>query len=94
VVSTWYEGFEGEVKVVNTGSSAIPGWQVTVALANDQFTAVSDNASGYASNHILVMRPASYADSVPADGTLSVFFTAYGTQTTPELCGFNNTPCG
>jgi hypothetical protein len=39
------------------------------------------------------MLPIHYADSVPADGTLSVFFTAYGWQATPELCAFNDTAC-
>lgn len=92
-VSTWYNGLEGEVRVTNTGSSAIAGWQIVVGLPYDHFTAVSENASGYVSNHILVMNPASSADSVPAGGSLTVLFTAYGTQTTPELCAFNNISC-
>ena len=83
-----------EVKVTNTGYSAISGWQIVVALPYDQFTAVSGNASGYASHHILLLHPATYADSVPAGGTLSVFFTAYGRQATPELCAFNDITCG
>jgi hypothetical protein len=94
VVSQWYDGFLGEVTVVNTGSSAISGWQIAVDLPYDQFTSVSPNASGYANNHILLLQPATYGDSVPADGTLSVFFTAYGTQTAPELCAFNSILCG
>jgi Cellulose binding domain len=92
-VSDWDGDLVGEVKVTNTGYSAISGWQIVVALPDDQFTAVSGNATGYASHHILLLQPASYADSVPADGTLSVFFTAYGSQATPELCAFNNTTC-
>jgi hypothetical protein len=94
VVSERDGGLVGEVKVINTGYSAISGWQIVVALPYDQFTAVSDNVSGYASHHILLLQPATYADSVPADGTLSVFFAAYGTQTTPEVCAFNNISCG
>jgi hypothetical protein len=84
----------GEVEVTNTGHSAISGWQIVVALPHDQFTAVSGNASGYASHHILLLHPATYADKVPAGGTLSVFFTAYGRQATPELCAFNDITCG
>jgi hypothetical protein len=94
VVSRWGRGFEGEVAVVNNGPSPIPDWQIVVALPYDQFTAVSRNASGYASHHILLLHPASYANSVPANGTLSVFFTTYGTVLTPELCAFNDTTCG
>jgi chitin-binding protein len=94
VVSRWYGGFEGEVAVINRGPSTIPGWQIVVALPYDQFRAVSSNASGYASHHILLLNPASDANSVPAEGTLSVFFTAYGTRLTPQLCAFNDTTCG
>jgi hypothetical protein len=93
VVSERDGGLVGEVKVINTGYSAISRWQLVVALPYDQFTAVSDNASGYASHHILLLQPATYADSVPAEGTLSVFFAAYGTQTTPEACAFNDISC-
>jgi hypothetical protein len=94
VVSQWTAGFEAEIAVVNRGPSPISGWQIVVALPYDQFTAVSDNTTGYASHHILLLHPASYANSVPAYGALSVFFTAYGTRTTPELCAFNDTTCG
>ena len=94
VVSRWYGGFEGEVAVINRGPSPIPDWQIVVALPDDQFTAISSNASGYASHHILLLNPASDANSVPAEGTLSVFFTAYGTRLTPQLCAFNDTTCG
>jgi hypothetical protein len=94
VVSQWAAGFEAEITVVNRAPSPISGWQIVVALPYDQFTAVSDNAAGYASHHILLLHPASYyANSVPAYGTLSVFFTAYGTRITPELCAFNDTVC-
>jgi len=85
---------EGEVTVANSGYAAISGWRIAVALPEDQFTAVSANASGSVSNHILLMQPATGADTVPARGSLSVFFTAYGMQTAPELCAFNNVTCG
>jgi hypothetical protein len=93
VVSRWHDEFEGEITVANVGSSAISGWQIVVALPDDQVTAFSSNAAGYVSNHVLLLRPAAYADVVPANGTLSVFFTAYGTSATPELCAFNATIC-
>ena len=94
VVSQWYDGFRGEVTVVNAGSSAISGWLIVVALPSDQYAWVSADASGYVSDHVLFLQPAAGTDSVPADGTLSVIFTAYGTSTTPQLCAFNNIICG
>jgi hypothetical protein len=93
VVAQRYGEFEGEVTVDNAGAAPISGWQLVVALPYDQVTAVSANARGYVSNHILLLRPAAYGDSVPAYGTLSIFFLAYGTATTPELCSFNSTSC-
>jgi hypothetical protein len=93
VVSQWDRGFEGEVAVVNNGRSPISDWQVVLALPGDQFAAVSANASGYASNHILLLHPASYANQVPANGILRVLFTAYGAELAPELCAFNDTAC-
>ena len=94
VVSRWYDGFRGEVTVVNAGASAISGWLLVLALPGDQFTWVSADASGYAGPHILLLQPAAGTDSVPANGTLSVSFTVYGTSATPQLCAFNDIICG
>jgi hypothetical protein len=85
--------FEGEVTVVNNGSAAISGWQIVVALSSDQITSFSD-ASGDASDGVLLLQPASDADALAAGGTLSVYFTAVGPQTTPEVCAFNSVSCG
>jgi hypothetical protein len=95
VVVADYDGqFEGEVTVENNGSAPISGWQIVVALPYyDQITSFR-NASGYVSNDILLLQPASSADTVPADGTLSISFTAVGPQTTPEECAFNSVTCG
>jgi len=85
--------FKGQVTVENNGSAPISGWQVVVALPDDQITSFS-NASGYDSDGILLLQPASSADTVPADGTLNISFTAVGSQTTPEACTFNSITCG
>jgi hypothetical protein len=52
------------------------------------------NASGYVSNHILLLRPASAAQVVPPGGTLDVFFVASGAETVPAACAFDRTLCG
>jgi hypothetical protein len=85
--------FEGEVSVVNEGSAPISGWQITVALPYDQFTAVS-GASGYVSDHILLMQPESGSGPLEPGGRLRVFFAAQGPELTPRLCAFDNTICG
>lgn len=94
LVVAQYDGqFEGEVTVENNGSAPISGWQIVVVLPDDQITSFS-NATGYVSNGVLLLQPAYNADGIAADGTLSVYFTAVGSQTTPEACAFNDTICG
>jgi hypothetical protein len=85
--------FEGEVSVVNEGSAPISGWQITVALPYDQITAIG-GASGYVSNHILLMQPEPGSGPLEPGGTLRVVFVAQGPEMTPRLCAFNNTVCG
>ena len=85
--------FEGEVSVRNEGSAPISGWQITIALPYDQITAIS-GASGYVSNHILLMQPEPGSGPLEPGGSLRVFFAAQGPEMTPRLCAFNNTICG
>jgi hypothetical protein len=85
--------FEGEVSVVNDGPAPIPDWRIAVALPYDQITAIW-GASGYVSNHILLMRPGPGAGALASGGQLSVFFTADGPETTPVFCAFDDTTCG
>jgi len=85
--------FEGEVTVVNNGSAPISGWQIVVALSGDQITSFWD-ASGYVSNDVLLLQPEPDAAPLAAGGTLSVYFTAAGSQTTPDVCAFNSVSCG
>ncbi len=85
--------FQGEVDVVNNGRRPLAGWQIVVALEGDEVTAVQ-NASGFDSNGILLMQPATSTEVVPADGgTLRVFFTALGPRTIPLACAFNQVNC-
>jgi len=90
----WPGGFQAQVQVINNGTQPIADWQVVVALPADTVTSVQ-NASGFVSNHILLLSPASAAQVVPpGGGTLDVFFVASGTETVPAACAFNRTTCG
>jgi mannan endo-1,4-beta-mannosidase len=89
----WPGGFQGQVQVVNHGARPIAGWQVVVAVPGDTVTSVW-NASGFVSDHLLLMGPASAAQVVPPGGTLDVFFVAAGAETTPVTCAFDGTLCG
>ncbi len=93
VVSRWAYGFQAEVDVANDGPAPVSGWQIVVALPQDQITSFT-NASGYVSHHILLLQPASSSPSIAPGGSLRVSFTAQGSETTPELCAFDNVACG
>jgi hypothetical protein len=85
--------FEAEVRVVNNGPAPISDWQITVALPADQITAIG-GASGYVSNHILLMQPEPGSSPLEPGSELKVFFDAEGPEMTPRLCAFDNTTCG
>ena len=86
-------GFEGQVQVINDTAEPISGWQIVIALPEDQIVTVT-NAIGFVSNGILILQPAFGAPPVPANGgVLNVFFIAEGFQTTPGACTFNQIPC-
>ena len=85
--------FVAEVDVVNDGSTPISGWQIIVALPDDQIKDFT-NAAGYVSHHILLLHPSSTSSAIPPGATLRVFFDALGTSTPPAVCSFNNITCG
>jgi Cellulose binding domain len=87
------DSFEAEIDVTNDGSSSISGWQILVALPHDQITELA-NATGYESNHILLLQPASSGSAIAPGATLRVYLDAQGTRTSPELCAFDNVICG
>ena len=85
--------FEGEVRIVNDGTSPLANWQVSVALPGDRVVAVA-NASGFVIHGILLLEPASGATPVPpGGGVLNVFFVAAGPQPVSGACTYNQSPC-
>ncbi len=90
----WAGGFQGQVRIVNRGPRPIAGWQAIIALPRDRVTWFW-NAGGLVSHHVMLLQPAGAAEVVAAGGgTLSVFFTATGPETTPLACAFDGVPCG
>jgi hypothetical protein len=85
--------FEGEIRIVNDGTSPLANWQVSVALPGDRVVAVA-NASGFVIHGILLLEPASGATPVPPrGGVLNVFFVFAGPQPVSGACTYNQFPC-
>jgi cellulase/cellobiase CelA1 len=92
--NNWGSGFTAEIDVTNNRSTPISGWEIVVALPQDQFTGWW-NAAGHMSNGILLLTPESWQGPVAAHGgTLRVYFNVNGSQTTPVGCAFNGIACG
>jgi Cellulose binding domain len=84
---------QGQFVVRNNGTQPIAGWEIALSLPGDVITSVA-NASEQSSDGVLLLQPVDAAQVVPPHGgTLIVRFTADGTQTVPQACGFNEIAC-
>jgi hypothetical protein len=80
VINNWHSGFQAAIDVTNNGSKPISGWW---------------NATGYASNGVLLLAQPSWGGTLrPHGAKWSAYFNANGTQTTPTACAFNGITCG
>ena len=88
------DSFEAEIDVTNDWSSSISGWQIVLALPGDRVTAVA-NATGYESNHILLLGPVSSTSAIAPGATLRVYLIAQGTRTArPKSARSTTSPAG
>lgn len=83
--STWSGGFQGEVTVTNTGTSAIAGWSVGLSLGSGQSVSNLWNGSltGTAPNY--TVRNANYNGALNGNGSTTFGFVANGGGGAPTL---------
>jgi mannan endo-1,4-beta-mannosidase len=95
VVGQWAGGFQGDVKVTNTGSTAVNGWKLAWSYANGQVLTQSWGATYAQSGAAVTMTNASYTASIPAGGTVTFGFLSNwnGTNTAPTVFTLNGTRC-
>ncbi|MDQ0796176.1 cellulase family glycosylhydrolase [Streptomyces sp. B1I3] len=76
VVGQWPGGFQGEITLRNTGTTAVSGWKLGFAFADGQ--TISNMWGGVATQNgaTVSVAPASYTSTIPAGGTVTVGFTA------------------
>jgi hypothetical protein len=80
--SSWQGGFQGEVTVTNTGTSATTGWAVTVA---GQTISQIWNATMTVSGSVVTAHNVSYNGALAPAGTTTFGYLANGAVTTPTL---------
>lgn len=88
VTSEWPGGFQGEVTVRNTGSSAINGWTLAWAFPADQRITNMWGGTPAQSGTAVSVTAASYTAAIPASGSVSLGFTASRTGTNPSPTAF------
>jgi Glycosyl hydrolase family 12/Cellulose binding domain len=75
-VTAWQGGFQGQVTVTNTGSSALNGWNLGWTFPGDQEITSLWNGNDTQSGATVTVSNASYNGGVAPGGTATVGFTA------------------
>ncbi|HEU4325961.1 MAG TPA: cellulose-binding domain-containing protein, partial [Roseiflexaceae bacterium] len=96
LVNQWDVGFQAEVKINNTGSTALNNWTVRWSFANGQVISQLWNGTHTQSGANVAVSNLSWNASIPAGGSQTVGFLASkgSTNTAPTAFSVNNTPCG
>ncbi|MEU7526279.1 cellulase family glycosylhydrolase [Saccharothrix sp. NPDC042600] len=95
VAGQWQGGFQGDVKITNTGSAAVNGWTLKWTYANGQTVTQSWGASHAQSGGSVTMTNASYTANIPPAGSVSLGFigTWNGTNSVPTSFTLNGATC-
>jgi glucuronoarabinoxylan endo-1,4-beta-xylanase len=88
VTSSWTGGFQGEITVQNTGSSALNGWTLTFSFTAGQTITQMWGGTPAQSGGNVTVTPADYTRSIPAGGSVTVGFLADQGSTNPSPTSF------
>ena len=80
VTSTWSGGFNGEIKITNTGTSPINGWQLKFDTTNT-LTSVWNSSLVGASTGTVTIKDAGWNGTLAAGASATIGFSANGTPT-------------
>ena len=95
VAGQWPGGFQGDVKVTNTGTTPVNGWQLSWSWLNGQVLTQSWGATYAQSGAAVTMTNASYTANIPAGGSVTLGFLSNwtGSNTAPAVFTLNGTRC-
>ncbi|MFD3500387.1 cellulase family glycosylhydrolase [Streptomyces sp. NPDC058676] len=91
----WSGGFQGEIVIRNTGTTAINAWTLVFSFANGQTVANMWGGTPTQSGGTVSVAPASYTSTIPAAGSVTLGFIANkgATNTAPTAFTLNGTAC-
>jgi endo-1,4-beta-xylanase len=95
VTGSWTGGFQGDVKIVNTGSAAIAGWKLGWRFTGGQTISQLWNGSVAQSGPAVTVTGAAWNATIAAGGSASVGFLGTWTGGNPVPAAFtvNGTAC-
>ncbi len=88
VTSSWPGGFQGEIVLRNTGTSAINGWTLRWAFPDSQRITNLWGGTATQSGSEVSVAAASYTATVPAAGSVTLGFTATRSTANPSPTAF------
>jgi hypothetical protein len=83
--SSWQGGFQGEVTVANSGSSATTGWTVTLTNPSGQSISQMWNATMTTSGSVVTAKNVSYNGALAVGGSTTFGFLGSGAGSPPTL---------
>jgi hypothetical protein len=93
LVNSWSGGFQGQVTVSNTGSSAISGWKLGWTwTGSPQITSLWNGVASQSGSSVSVTN-ASYNATISPGSSVTVGFVANGTSATPSGLTLNGASC-
>ncbi|MEU4745265.1 cellulase family glycosylhydrolase [Actinosynnema sp. NPDC023658] len=95
VTGQWQGGFQGDVKIANTGTAAVNGWTLRWTWANGQTVSQSWGATTTQSGTTLSATNVSYTGNIPANGSVSFGFIGSwnGSNSVPTAFTLNGATC-
>ncbi|WP_327431445.1 cellulase family glycosylhydrolase [Streptomyces sp. NBC_01236] len=95
IVGEWPGGFQGEINIGNTGTTAISGWKLAFTFADGQTVTNMWGGTPTQSGGTVSVTPASYTSTIPAGGSVTVGFIAGkgSTNTAPTTFTLSGATC-
>ncbi len=96
VINDWSTGFQADVRIANTGTSAINGWELTWAFSDGQRIGQVWNGNHAQAGPDVTVRDAGWNRAIPAGGSVTFGFTSTkgATSSGPSTFTLNGVTCG
>jgi len=88
VTGSWSGGFQGQIDIHNTGTTALNGWTLTFTFTAGQTITQMWGGTPAQSGGKVTVTPADYNSSIPAGGSVTLGFLGNQGSTNPAPTGF------